>query len=108
MSALLDWANTLQGPVGIVIGVAGSKFFSRKKDSAEATQIIANTAVFLIEPLRKEIAELTTRVGTLETENTQTKSKLQKAIDHIRELRSWISAQIPDKTPPQAPAELGL
>lgn len=122
MSALLDWAVALSGPVGVAIGVAGKSWFDRSvtvatvkrteaedtKIDAEAAQIIANTAVMLVAPLQGQITELTGRVGTLEMENTATKTRLQSAIDHIRQLRLFINKHIPDKTPPQPPSGLGL
>lgn len=113
MSQWLEAAGLIAGS-----GAAGSlitKFLGRDKDRAEVTNISADTAgvfvdaaVKLIVPLQAEITALTTRVGTLESENTATKTKLQLAIDHIRALRSWISTHISDKTPPQPPSALGL
>lgn len=122
MSTLLDVLAALGGPIGVVLGVVGKSWFDRSvtvatvkrteaedtKIDAEAAQIIANTAVLLVAPLQTQITELTTRVGSLESENTATKSKLQLAIDHIRALRAWIGTHIPDKMPPQPPPGLGL
>jgi hypothetical protein len=105
---VFDWAGVLSGPIGVVMGVGGTKLLSRKKDSAEAAQIIASTAVLLVEPLQKQITDLTTRMGAVETENNLTKTKLQLAIEHIRALRSWIANHIPDKQPPPPPLGLGL
>ncbi|MBM4592048.1 hypothetical protein GS454_01310 [Rhodococcus hoagii] len=75
---------------------------------AEAAKTIAETAVVLVAPLKVEISELTSRVATLETENAQTKTKLQVAIDHINKVHRWIAEHIPGMTPPQPPDELGI
>ncbi|QXN72998.1 minor tail protein [Mycobacterium phage Phillis] len=119
MTAVIEWAGVALGPAGVLAGVLGKGWFDRRtvatknpseetKLDAEAAQIIANTAVALVAPLKTEINELSTRVTTLETENQATTSKLQLAVNHIRTLYSWIYSHIPDKTPPQPPSELGI
>ena len=79
-----------------------------KKIDIDAAQVIAATAVELVAPLKAELADLRGRVGLLEDENAKTMSKLQMAINHIRELLIFIRNHIPDKTPPTAPADLGI
>lgn len=113
MSQWLELAGVVAG--GGVAGSVITKFLGRDKERAEVTNMSADTAgvfvdaaVKLIVPLQAEITALTTRVGTLESENTATKTKLQSAIEHIRALRFWISMHIPDKTPPEPPNNLGL
>jgi hypothetical protein len=108
MSALIEWVAAVGGPVGVVAGVTGARFLSRKKTDAEAAEVVTRAAVALLAPLQEQVTKLATRVEALEVENTATKSKLQLAILHIRELRSWIDQHIPGKTPPQTPAGLGL
>lgn len=122
MSSMLDWAIAAGGPAGVLLGVVGTKVFDwrvtkkvahkvgseAKKFDADAAQVIATTAVTLITPLQEQITKLVVRVETLEIENTQTKTRLQLAIDHIRALRTWIRDHIPDRTPPDAPSELGI
>lgn len=78
------------------------------KYDAEAVRALTAAAVTLVAPLQAEVAELRLRVDALEDENTKTKTLLQLAIEYIRALRSWISTHIPDKSPPQPPADLGL
>lgn len=96
-------------------GVLVTKLFDRRKTSAEsnmidaeAAQVIASTAVTLVAPLQSEIDKLTVRVGTLETENTTTKTLLGVAIDHIHDLHRWIDEHLPGKQRPQPPPTLGL
>lgn len=123
MSQVLDWAGVASGPVGILVGAIGKGWFDKRaakttaetknpseetKLDAEAAQIIANTAVALVAPLKTEITDLTKRVETLETENQEKTTKLQLAVDHIRALYNWIYSHIPDKTPPQPPPTLGI
>ena len=104
----------------MLVGIAGTKVFQRAKErrelrlseaheakiDAEAAQIIANTAVALVQPLQEQISKLDGRVKTLERENLATKSTLRLAIDYIRALRSWIFQHVPDKTPPVPPDAL--
>lgn len=78
------------------------------KFDAEAVQAITSAAVALVAPLQAEVTKLTERVVALEDENKKTKTLLQLAIEYIRALRLWIDTQIPDKSPPQPPADLGL
>jgi len=122
MSTALEWVDTLSGPTGIVMGIVGTKLFERTRSrqeirvskasetkiDAEAAKIIAETAMTLVAPLQAQVSDLLVRVGHLEVENTVTKSKLQLAIDHIRELLIFIKNHVPDKTPPTAPDDLGL
>lgn len=122
MSQVLQWVTALAGPVGVLLGVAGKGWFDRTftvastnkivaedtKIDSEAAQIIANTAVSLVAPLKTQIEELTSRVEALETENTETKTRLQLAISYIRSLRSWIQVHIPDRTPPAPPTGLDI
>lgn len=119
MSAL-EWAGVAagSGTLGVLItkafdwqvnrATAGKTEAEETKIDAEAAQVIAETAVILVAPLKAQIDSLTARVGTLEAENTVTKTRLQLAIGHITELRRWIATHIPDKTPPQPPEGLGL
>ena len=106
--------------VGIVIGsgaagAAVTEMFNRRKNksetvkfNAEATQILTSTAVDLIAPLKAEIGILTGRVATLEEKERATKSLLDKAIDHIRELHRWIDRHVPGRDRPQPPPELDV
>ena len=57
--------------IAIVAILPGSiaLFMQRKKGNAEATDIITDTAMSLIEPLRKEIAELRKELDDLRVEN---------------------------------------
>lgn len=120
MSQWFEVAGLVAGSGGF--GALVTKLLSRRVDQttankneaeeeslkADATESLANAAVLLVAPLQDQITKLTGRVSTLEAENAATKSKLQLAIDHIRELRFWISRQTPDKTPPQPPSALGI
>lgn len=120
--SFLDWADSLQTPLGVVLGVAGTKLFDRRKDQAtvgkttseqnkldaEAIKTIVDAAVALVAPTKKEMQELRGRVDALEAENASTKYKLSSAFDYIRRLHSWIREHMPDKTPPSPPIELDL
>lgn len=110
--------------VGPVLGVTVAKFFEWRVDKktekqvakraesdagkvdADAAQVIATTAVTLIAPLQAEIADLRLRMDVLEEENKATKTRLQLAIDYIRELLVFIRNHNPDKTPPTPPRGL--
>lgn len=113
MTAVVEWAGVVLGS-GAVGSIVTNVFNRRKvkadagKIDAEAAQTIATTAVTLVAPLQAQVTDLLDRVETLEAENTTTKSKLQLAIDHIRELRYWIRTHLPDKTPPASPSGLGV
>ena len=107
----LEWAGVIagSGAVGSVI----TKLFDWKRAEAEeekldadAAQAITQAAIGLIAPLQAQVTDLLERVTILETENHMTKTKLQKAIDHIRELRRWVHTHLPDRTPPAAPVDL--
>jgi len=101
-------------------GIIGTKIFQHGREKrelrlsdaheakmdAEAAQILANTAVALVQPLQEHLSKLDARVKTLERENQSTKSTLRLAIDYIRALRSWIFQHVPDKTPPVPPDAL--
>lgn len=120
MTTAIEWVGIIAGSG--VVGSVVTKAFDRQvtkatarkteaeetKIDADAASVLAQTAVTLVAPLQTQIDGLTIRVRTLEAENTATKSKLQLAIDHIRELRHWIGTHIPDKSPPQPPADLGV
>lgn len=126
MNDLVDWAAAAGGPAGVIVGVVGIKgidwLSSRKaaktlkkraeseagKIDADAAQVMVQTAITLVAPLKQEISDLVVRVDSLESENALTNSRLALAIDHIRALRAWISTHMPDKTPPQPPIDLGL
>lgn len=105
-----------------VVGGLVTKALDRRKDKAEThrhesegtlfdvqgVQAIADAAVTLIAPLKREVEDLTGRVATLETENAATKKKLLLAIEYIRTLRSWVSNRITDQSPPPPPGALGI
>lgn len=120
--SFLEWADSLQTPLGVALGVIGTKLFDRRKDNAtvdktaseqskldaEAIKIIVDAAVALVAPTKKEMEELRRRVEALEIENASTKSKLSSASEYIRRLHSWIREHLPLKTPPSPPLELDI
>jgi len=105
---------------GGLIGVIGTRIFdwgrnrsevnnirsTGTKIDAEAAQVIADTALTLVAPLKREIQELNSRVDRLEKENAATELKLHLALEHIRVLYAWIFNHMPDKTPPRLPSQL--
>lgn len=119
MSAL-EWADTLSGSAGALAGIAATKLFDRHLDrqkrknaekegvkiDADAAQVIANTAVALVAPLKAEIAELRVRVEIVEAENALKTTKIEAAARYIRELLDWIRIHIPDRQPPAPPKEV--
>ncbi|MGC0364994.1 hypothetical protein ABH922_002978 [Rhodococcus sp. 27YEA15] len=76
------------------------------KLSAESAQIIANTAVMLVEPLSVRLGSLEQRVRTLEDENERKTKLLDSAIRFIRELLGWIEHHAPGFPPPPIPPDL--
>lgn len=119
---LIQLITAIFGPLGVVMGAVGVKWLDRHKAAseiskmgyesdkmdAEAAQIISQTAVALVAPLQAQITQLAARVDHLEKENVMTLSKLQIAINHIRDLRSWISEHMPTKQPPSIPPSLDI
>lgn len=107
----LEWATVVLGSGVVGAGVTG--LVNRRKSNAdtgkvdaEAARIIADTAVVLVAPLRSQIDALTARVGLLETENTNTRSLLKIALDHIEELHEWIKTHMPGANVPGRPSSL--
>jgi len=72
-----------------------------EKTKADEAAILTKIALDLVQPLEK-------RIETLESENEDTKKKLTDAIQHIYELRCWITINVPDKVAPVPPASLGI
>ena len=106
-----EWAGVIlgSGAVGSVVTriVNRSQIQAEEeKLDAEAAHALTQAAVALVAPLQLQITDLLGRVEILENENRETKTLLQKAVDHIRELRRWVHTHMPDRTPPPAPAGL--
>ncbi|EFV12935.2 hypothetical protein [Segniliparus rugosus] len=122
MNGHTEIAAAVSAPIGALLGAVGKGWLERRKRrqelslseaqeskiDAEAAQVIAVTAVTLVDPLRSQVADLGKRVEVLEQENAATKSTLHQALDYIRSLLSWVHKHLPDKTPPQPPATLGI
>ncbi|QKT07944.1 hypothetical protein HUN08_12660 [Gordonia sp. X0973] len=80
------WIELLgTGAVSAVAGAGISAVFGRRKIAAEVRQtdastadVIAQTAVTLLEPMRQQINELTARVAALEAENHQLRDHIKK------------------------------
>jgi len=117
VSSILEWIGVAAGSGGLgalLTKVADAWAKKRQTEAeagridAEAAQLIAHTAVTLVAPLQAQVEALSARVDHLETQNAETTTKLQIAIDYIRGLRSWIFTHIPDKTPPPTPLALEI
>lgn len=119
---VIQLITAIFGPMGVIMGAVGVRYMDRHKTrvdtvkagyeidklDAEAAAVIASTAVTLVKPLQQQITELVIRVDTLERENIMTVSKLQVAINHIRDLRAWIGRTVPSKDPPPTPSLLEI
>ena len=73
------------GRITVLTGAGISAVFGRRKIAAEVRQtdastadVIAQTAVTLLEPMRQQINELTARVAALEVENHQLRDHIKK------------------------------
>lgn len=128
MSAL-ELVAAVSGPAGLLLGVVGKGWLERKltqaaadgmeaesnktysesgKFDAEAAQVIAATTVTLLRPLQAEIADLRTRIETLEAENTYAQGKVRRAVHYIKDLLKWIAEHVPDGSPPLPPSDLDI
>ena len=111
----VELLGAVEGPVGVLIGVVGTKMAHRGRErrdgakvEAEATQIVVASALSIIEPLQAQIDRLDRRVKALEVENNSTRAVLRVAVAYIRSLRQWIWAHMPDLNPPDPPPSLNL
>ena len=93
---------------GLVTGIFGRRRHKSEatKFDADAAKVIAETSVYLVSPLRNQVADLSTRVTHLEQENTGQKNLLRIATDYIAELRDWIYQNVQDHHPPAVPEAL--
>lgn len=87
------WVNFLAVVFGGLITAIGAFLINRRKSKAETTQILADVAVGLIQPLKDEITELRgevkelrARVATLETLNTELRKGVKLLTEQVREL----------------------
>lgn len=106
MSQILEWVGVVTGS-----GLAGSALtglFARRKNKADTAKVFVDAAAVLVDPLRHEISDLRDRVGALEEENTTVRSKLRRALGHIKDLYAWIYVHAPSKTPPALPREFDV
>lgn len=99
MSSLLEWAGVVAASGGV--GSLLTKALSRRQDNADIAKVFVDAATALVAPLEA-------RLSVVEAENGVFKTRLQLAIDHIQELRSWIYTHLPTKSPPPMPTGLGL
>jgi len=72
---------------GIAALIAG-----RQKLRAEASNILSDAAIQLVEPLQKRVTALEARVACLEAENDTLRTKVHQFEEQVREFRALIRA----------------
>jgi septal ring factor EnvC (AmiA/AmiB activator) len=81
---IIDWLLALS--IGGVLVEIARSFIQRKKMNADYADVIAGSAIRLLEPLEKRIAELEQELRATKRELVETKSELIEARGEIRTL----------------------
>lgn len=89
------WVATLITLVGVLGGAGGlaaltATVLQRKKIKADAADVITDTALTLVEPLRARVTELETEVSGTRRQVADTRENLEAANGELREMRTTV------------------
>lgn len=90
-----SWVQTLITVVGLLGGAGGiaalaATLLQRRKIRADAADVITDTALTLVEPLRTRVAELETEAAGARREATAAREQAEQANIEISDLRAVV------------------